>query len=298
MVNQLILLIVMVSMPNMIHGQQDNQQQTGTCTCPCPSAIPNGPTGPPGLPGVQGPQGLTVIGPVGNPGTNGIPGVPGQAGNPGQTGNPGVKGEKGDLGQGSSGQPGDPGPKGEQGLVGTPGLRGSPGKVGPIGVTGLQGLMGNEGQTGVKGDKCEPGTSYTASPTSASPTSAFSARKLGQQVSSSSQTVTFDYEDIDIGDDFNPSTGVFTCRIQGLYYFSFTFLPNNSYHFLVYLLQNDIHKAKIYYRAGSRHVMQSQSVILSLQVGDEVKLKADAPTYIAYSDSITNIFNGYLIHTM
>ncbi|XP_072040854.1 uncharacterized protein [Amphiura filiformis] len=185
MINHVILLIIVVSLPNMIHGQQDNQQQTGSCTCPCPSAILNGPAGPTGLPGVQGPQGLTVIGPVGNPGMNGIPGVPGQAGNPGQIGNPGAKGEKGDLGQGSTGQPGDPGPKGEQGLVGTPGFRGSPGKVGPIGIPGLQGLEGNEGQTGVKGDKGEPGTSYTAPPTSA-----FSARiTANQQVTSGSQTV-------------------------------------------------------------------------------------------------------------
>ena len=157
------------------------------------------------------------------------------------------------------------------------------------------GRMGLQGRDGVKGEKGEPGASSYTPPQM----SAFSARKHGQQVTSGTATVKFDQEDIDIGDDFNHKTGVFKCRIQGLYYFSFTFLPYHPYDFEVYLLQNEKIKAKIFYTAGtSRYIMQSQSIILNLQRGDEVKLVMEVPSYINSSDSITNLFNGYLIHAM
>ncbi len=174
------------------------------------------------------------------------------------------------------------------------GPRGIPGKAGPNGMAGLSGAKGIAGQMGVKGDKGEPGTSSYTAPSM----SAFSARKDTQQVSSGTETVTYNYEDIDIGNDFNPSTGVFTCRIQGLYYFSFTCLPYHNYSFYIYLQQNGTNKAKIYYNSGSRHVMQSQSVILTLQAGDEVKLVAQSPSYFDNSSSLDNIFNGYLIHAI
>ena len=121
---------------------------------------------------------------------------------------------------------------------------------------------------------------------------------MNQHVSSGTAVITFDAEDLDVGNDFNPNTGVFTCRIQGLYYFSFTFRFDDDKDFNLYLDQNSIHKAKIYTPVfDGHHAVQSQSVILSLQVGDEVKLTAKAPSYILNSEDLTNIFNGYLIYT-
>ena len=157
------------------------------------------------------------------------------------------------------------------------------------------GQKGEEGHQGVKGDRGEPGTSYTAPPMSV-----FSARKTSsQQVNSGTEVVTFQVEDLDVGNDFNPSTGVYTCRIQGFYYFSFTFHFDDDNHFYLYLDQNGIHKAMIYtYEFDGHHVLQSQSVILSLQVGDEVKLTAKAPSYILDREDLTNTFNGYLIHAI
>ena len=155
------------------------------------------------------------------------------------------------------------------------------------------GQKGDEGHQGVKGDKDEPGTSYTAPSMSA-----FSARKTSShQISSGTEVVIFEAEDLDVGNDFNPSTGVFTCRIQGLYYFAFTFLPYSSYDFYAFLEHNGTRKVKIFTNGLSSHyAMQSQSVILSLQIGDEIKLTADASSYIYNSGDLTNTFNGYLIH--
>ncbi|XP_072019797.1 uncharacterized protein [Amphiura filiformis] len=302
MVYQAMFMLLLVSLTsNEILGQtqstQDNQQQPETCepcSCPCSnSGFLPGPMGPPGqlgvgLPGAQGPQGTT--GPVGNPGSHGIPGIPGSQG---------LKGEKGDIGQGLKGQSGDLGQKGERGLTGEPGAKGDEGIMGLQGLTGQQGIMGlqgqkgNQGQVGVKGDQGEAGTSYTAPPMSA-----FSARKTSiRHISSGTEVITFEAEDLDVGNDFNPSTGVFTCRIQGLYYFSFSFYPDDDYDCHIYLDQNDVHKAKIY-KSGlnGSYLIHSQSVILSLQVGDEVKLVVANPTYIMDSEDLTNIFNGYLIH--
>ena len=172
------------------------------------------------------------------------------------------------------------------------GPRGHPGKVGPQGIMGI-GQKGEEGHQGVKGDRGEPGTSYTAPPMSA-----FSARKTSAHcITSGTEVITFEAEDLDVGNDFNPSTGVFTCRIQGLYYFSFTFYPDDDFVFHVYLDHNGTHKVKIFKSIMNNLLtVQSQSVILSLQVGDEVKLTALAPSYILDHEDRINTFNGYLIH--
>ena len=168
------------------------------------------------------------------------------------------------------------------------GPRGVPGKTGPQGSTGLQGRDGVRGHTGHKGDKGEPGTSYTPPPTSA-----FSAQL--QRDLSVSQTIPFDVEDLDIGNDFDHTTGIFTCRIPGLYSFTFTFSKYQRNEMDVSLKVNGQQKAKIYIDTTDRIDRQSQHVLLMLQQSDQVKLDTNGDLYVLDGEH-NNFFNGHLIH--
>ena len=168
------------------------------------------------------------------------------------------------------------------------GPRGVPGKMGPQGGTGLPGRDGVKGHPGHKGDKGEPGTSYT--PPSMS---AFSAQLKRDLVGS--QTVTFDVEDLDVGNDFDHTTGIFICRIPGVYSFTFTFAKFESSVMDVSLQVNGERRAWIFVDVADAREMQSQNVLLELQQGDQVILATNGD-FRNYSGDYINFFNGHLIH--
>ncbi|XP_072038296.1 uncharacterized protein [Amphiura filiformis] len=212
---------------------------------------------------------------MGAPGPSGSAGIPGL---PGAGGAQGARGERGD--------------RGEPGLSGFPGSKGDKGDIGAVGP---QGLVGLEGLNGTKGVKGEPGRDYTPP--------SMSAFHVGQssnlQVTSGSQIISFNAQYINIGDDMSQHTGVFTCRIPGLYYFTYTFraYSHGSYGLNIDLLVNNVVKSQIYMTAMSKHLMQTQSTIVTLRVGDDVWLKANANTYINGDDEM-NVFSGYLINAI
>uniref|UniRef100_A0A8D2J1X8 Collagen type X alpha 1 chain n=1 Tax=Varanus komodoensis TaxID=61221 RepID=A0A8D2J1X8_VARKO len=154
-----------------------------------------GPAGAPGEPGPIGPVGnMGPQGPRGAAGENGIPGLKGERGPAGPAGLPGVKGERGLAGlDGKSGQPGEPGLPGPKGYPGLPGPKGDPG------LAGSPGLPGPMGSPGLKGAAVQGLTAY---PLAASP-------------------IKFDKILYNRQQHYDPRSGIFTCRIPGLYYFAY-----------------------------------------------------------------------------
>ncbi|NWV72705.1 C1QC protein, partial [Dasyornis broadbenti] len=194
----------------------------------------------------------------------GAPGLPGMPGMPGRDGRDGLKGAKG--------EPGDPG------LSGFPGKPGPPGYAGPPGNSGLMGMAGPPGLPGSSKQKQR---------------SAFSVTRQTSQYPLKNVPVVFNHVITNTNDDYDTSTGKFTCRLPGLYYF--VFHSSHTANLCVILHKNQRRMASFCDHKTNSMQVSSGGTLLRLAAKDEVWLGVNdynGMVGIANSDSI---FSGFLL---
>ncbi|XP_015207626.2 complement C1q tumor necrosis factor-related protein 4 [Lepisosteus oculatus] len=130
--------------------------------------------------------------------------------------------------------------------------------------------------------------------------SAFSAARTEGMVGGPQKAVTFDKLFVNVGDDFNPDTGRFRCRVPGAYYFAFTVGKHPRKRLSVMLVKNGQEVQAIVYdeHRHRRRKVQSQSVMLSLRPMDTVwlLLHGDAKYALYSNKGPYTTFSGYLVY--
>uniref|UniRef100_A0A8D0C9V8 Collagen type X alpha 1 chain n=1 Tax=Salvator merianae TaxID=96440 RepID=A0A8D0C9V8_SALMN len=248
-----------------------------------------GTAGPQGLPGQPGEPGIGKPGPSGPPG---VPGIPGAKGLPGPAGLPGPSGAQGE--QGPAGAPGKPGPIGPAGNIGPQGLRGVagengiPGLKGPPGIPGTKGPIGPPGIPGIPGSKGETGLTGT-------PVSAFTAI-LSKAYPTAAVPIRFDKILYNRQQHYDPKSGIFTCRIPGLYYFAYHVHVKGT-HVWVGLYKNGSPIMYTFDEYKKGYLDQaSGSAVIDLMENDQVwlQLPNSESNGLYSSEYVHSSFSGFL----
>uniref|UniRef100_M4A011 Complement C1q-like protein 2 n=2 Tax=Xiphophorus maculatus TaxID=8083 RepID=M4A011_XIPMA len=103
------------------------------------------------------------------------------------------------------------------------------------------------------------------------------------------------------GNCYNPSTGIFTATVSGMYFFRFSMFNNmtpapNS---VVSLMKNSERLTSVWDTAATDiHDSGSNAVVISLKVGDNVYVQLE-PNRAVYDDGMHyNTFSGFLLFPM
>ncbi|XP_060930859.1 complement C1q-like protein 4 [Limanda limanda] len=172
------------------------------------------------------------------------------------------------------------------------GLRGPPGISGPPGVRGPPGEPGKPGPQGPQG----PGPGGY-SPSLYTPKIAFYAGLRKQH--EGSEILKFDDVVTNVGNYYEPSTGKFTCPLPGIYFFTYHVLMRGGDGTSMWadLKKNGQVKASaIAQDADQNYDYASNSVILHLDVGDEVCVQLDGGKVHGGNTNKYSTFSGFLVY--
>lgn len=106
--------------------------------------------------------------------------------------------------------------------------------------------------------------------------------------------IKFDRVATNIQDGYNPTTGIFTTPVAGVYQFSFTVMSNDGKQLYVYITHNNTKQQGIWLH-GSGYKTGSTVSILSLKKGDRVEITTNGSYTTFSSGSWYGSFSGYLI---
>ncbi|XP_006822838.1 uncharacterized protein LOC102807705 [Saccoglossus kowalevskii] len=133
-------------------------------------------------------------------------------------------------------------------------------------------------------DRLSPGLGFSAF--------SVSSEHSQQANSSSFVVVTYDHTYLNTG-EMNITTGVFTCRVSGVYQFGFSVYVAPEQRAFVRMLRNQNMETGIYSTYGD--LVQSQSLLLLLNIDDTVYLDIGMNDGFAIGGNRFTTFHGHLV---
>ncbi|XP_063056342.1 complement C1q-like protein 2 [Engraulis encrasicolus] len=98
------------------------------------------------------------------------------------------------------------------------------------------------------------------------------------------------------GNAYNPSTGIFSAPVKGVYYFSFSGHSLSSRPMGLRLMKNGQQMVTMYnHVAGNRYETGTNGMNLLLEEGDHVYMRLRANTWIMDNDNMHSTFIGHLL---
>ncbi|XP_027561327.1 complement C1q-like protein 4 [Neopelma chrysocephalum] len=176
-----------------------------------------------------------------------------------------------------------------------PGRRGRAGARGPPGPPGPRGPPGEPGRPGLPGPPGPGPGGYI--PSFYSPKIAFYAglRKPHEGY----EVLRFDDVVTNVGNYYEPSSGKFTCPLPGIYFFTYHVLMRGGDGTSMWadLMKNgQVRASAIAQDADQNYDYASNSVILHLDVGDEVFVKLDGGKVHGGNTNKYSTFSGFIIY--
>ncbi|XP_029017944.1 complement C1q-like protein 2 [Betta splendens] len=131
---------------------------------------------------------------------------------------------------------------------------------------------------------------------------AFSAA-LGNSMGPFEQDTPLRYQRIlsNIGNGYNPATGIFTAMVRGVYYFSYTMYNNNvgQSNSMVSLIKNSQRVVSTWGTVGNEtHDSATNAAVVQLEAGDSVFVQLYATRIIYDNSYYYNTFSGFLLFTL
>ncbi|XP_014349185.1 complement C1q subcomponent subunit C [Latimeria chalumnae] len=210
------------------------------------------------------------------PGTPGLPGIPGVPGKDGRDGGKGVKGERG--------IPAIPGVRGESGEKGESGIVGPTGKIGPRGPPGLPGEKGPNGQKGIQGQQGYHKRQLK---------SAFSMQRKTHEHPARDSPILFHNAISNDQNDFNTTSGKFTCRISGTYYF--VYHASSDEHLCTILRKDGVKMVSFCNHKLNYFQVSSGGAVMQLEKGEQVWLEATEYNGMTGIKDKDSVFIGFLL---
>ncbi|KAK7882838.1 hypothetical protein WMY93_029012 [Mugilogobius chulae] len=119
-----------------------------------------------------------------------------------------------------------------------------------------------------------------------------------QVVSATATRVKYNMVKVNMGNNYNSTTGEFTAPRKGVYSFALTLYNLGPYKSCATLMVNGIAKyALMERRTADTQDSASVSISLSLEAGDKVYVEEPANCVMCAHDNLYNTFTGYLMYT-